>query len=68
VLWVKPNYIGPIYTLVSRENRFSPTFAIDRDRGRERRKGLKRKNKRKGLEARARRGIHHLGAKLKLGL
>ena len=29
---------------------------------------MKRKNKRKGLEARARRGIHHLGAKLKLGL
>jgi hypothetical protein len=34
----------------------------------ERNKGLKRKNKRKGLEARARRGIHHLGAKLRLGL
>jgi hypothetical protein len=29
---------------------------------------LKRKNKRKGLEARARGGIHHLGAKLRLGL
>jgi len=34
----------------------------------ERNKGLKRKDKRKGLEARARRWIHHLGAKLKLGL
>jgi hypothetical protein len=29
---------------------------------------LKKKNKRKGLEVRAGRGIHHLGAKLKLGL
>jgi hypothetical protein len=29
---------------------------------------LKRKNKRKGLEARARRLIHHLGAQLKFGL
>ena len=29
---------------------------------------MKRKNKRKGLEARARRGIHHLEAKLRLGL
>jgi hypothetical protein len=34
---------------------------LRRDRARE-------KNKRKGLEARARREIHHLGAKLRLGL
>jgi hypothetical protein len=46
---------------------FSPTFTIERDRDREKIR-VEEKNKRKGLEARARRGIHHLGAKLKLEL
>jgi hypothetical protein len=34
----------------------------------ERRKGFEEEEQEKGVEARARRGIHHLGAKLKLGL